>query len=258
MGILSELKDWGSDFGDWGKSVIGFDPDWNWDIRKNNIVTGTADYAGDVLGHLGIVDTETSDRANDELQESQAAANAELDYGLAPQFTELQKAGYGRSLGDNLDRYGSEMNDAMSGTTDVGMFAKQQMEASDPTQVGNYFQNRNNFVGGGTSKALAGSAGGGLNKGISTQQLNQQAGQMWDKAFSDSMGNAKNNLSVAGALGRGYGQQGNLATQQLNADNQPMLDYLQLNNDRAMQRYAGNIGLTQAAGTAAGQSRSIL
>ena len=81
---------------------------------------------------------------------------------------------------------------------------------------------------------------------------------MWDKAFSDSMGNAKNNLSVAGALGRGYGQQGNLATQQLNADNQPMLDYLQLNNDRAMQRYAGNIGLTQAAGATAGQSRSIL
>jgi len=258
MGILSGLKEWASDLGDYGKSIIGFDEDWHWDPRENNIVTGTADYTGDVLGHLGIVDDETSDRANDELQASQAAANAELDYGLAPQFTELQKAGYGRSLGDNLDRYGSEMNDAMSGTTDVGMFAKQQMNASDPTQVGNYFQNRNKFVGGGTSKALAGSAGGGLNKGISTQQLNQQAGQMWDKAFSDSMGNAKNNLSVAGALGRGYGQQGNLATQQLNANNQPMLDYLQLNNDRAMQRYAGNIGLTQAAGTAAGQSRSIL
>ena len=85
-------------------------------------MTGTADYAGDVLGHLGIVDTETSDRANEELQESQAAANAELDYGLAPQFTELQKAAYGRSLEDNLDRYGSRMNDAMSGTTDVGVY----------------------------------------------------------------------------------------------------------------------------------------
>jgi hypothetical protein len=37
-----------------------------------------------------------------------------------------------------------------------------------------------------------------------------------------------------------------------------MEDWLNLKNDVAMQRYAGNVGLTQAAGQTAGQDRSLL
>jgi hypothetical protein len=36
-----------------------------------------------------------------------------------------------------------------------------------------------------------------------------------------------------------------------------MEDWLNLKNDIAMQRYAGNVGLTQAAGQAAGTDQSM-
>ena len=53
-------------------------------------------------------------------------------------------------------------------------------------------------------------------------------------------------------------QNASLAGMQLQADNAPAEDYLQLANDRAMQRYAGNIALTQAQAQNAGRDQSLL
>ena len=50
----------------------------------------------------------------------------------------------------------------------------------------------------------------------------------------------------------------NMAGQQLTADNQPVQDLLNLQNDRAMQRYAANTGMTQADMQLAGQKHTLL
>ena len=71
------------------------------------------------------------------------------------------------------------------------------------------------------------------------------------------MGRAQNNLNVAQNYGQAGAQEANLGAMQLTADNAPMEDWLNLKNDVAMQRYAGNVGLTQAAGQAAGADRSL-
>ena len=72
------------------------------------------------------------------------------------------------------------------------------------------------------------------------------------------MNRAQNNLNVASNYGQAAGQTANLAGTQLNADNAPMEDWLNLKNDVAMQRYAGNVGLTEAQGAAAGADKSLL
>ena len=59
-------------------------------------------------------------------------------------------------------------------------------------------------------------------------------------------------------IGQGAGQQANFAGQSLSNNNMPMNNWIDLANDKAMQRYAGNIGLAQAGTTAAGQSQAIL
>lgn len=256
LGTLGgELRDYGASWIGMGKDEDG---DWEWNLIKHNPISGTADYVGDWMGWLGITDTDAADRAQEAAEAGQAAANAALDTQLQPTFDALGQAAAGRDLGTNLDRYGNQMSGAMGGTLAAGQLANEQANASNPMNVGNYFKDRKNFVANGTNKALAGSAGGAMNPNIGTQQLNQQSGAMWDKAFESAMGDASNNLGVARNYGTAMGQGANLAGQHLNAANQPALDYLQLNNDRAMQRYAANIGLTQSAAQAAGQSRAII
>lgn len=256
LGTLGgELLDYGASWIGLGEDENG---DWEWNPIKHNLISGTADYAGDWMNWLGITDPDAANRAQEAMEQGQAAADAALDAQLQGTFDELGYAAAGRDLGTNLNNYGNRMSGAMGGTQAASQLADQQANASNPMNVGNYFKDRKQFVGNGTSKALAGSAGGAMNPGISTQQLNQQAGQMWDKSFKNALGDASNNLNVARNYGTAMGQNANLAGQRLNANNQPMLDYLQLNNDRAMQRFAGNVGLTQSSAQAAGQSQALL
>lgn len=256
LGTLGgELRDYGASWIGLGKDENG---DWEWNPVKHNIISGTADYVGDWMDWLNITDPDAANRAQEAMEQGQTATDAALDSQLQGTFNELGYAAAGRDLGTNLNNYGNRMSGAMGGTQAASQLADQQANASNPMNVGNYFKDRKQFVGNGTSKALAGSAGGAMNPGISTQQLNQQAGQMWDKSFKNALGDASNNLNVARNYGTAMGQNANLAGQRLNANNQPMLDYLQLNNDRAMQRFAGNVGLTQSAAQAAGQSQAIL
>lgn len=273
MGLLSKLgkwntkawdfmKDLGSDAVDLTAAQVGLgkdaDGDWEWNPLKHNPIESGVHYTNNVLRDFGIIDDSAPDRAVDEMTTGQQQINSQLDTDLDPSFEQLGYAMGGRDLGSNLDEYQTTIDNAMEGTSVAGNFAERQAGASNPMNVGNYFKNRNRFVGNGTNSALRGSAGGASNSGIGTQQLNQQAGKMWDRAFAEAMGDASNNIDVAQNYGRGMGQIANLGAQRLDAKNQPALDYLQLNNDRAMQRYAGNIGLTQAQAAAAGQSNAWL
>ena len=72
------------------------------------------------------------------------------------------------------------------------------------------------------------------------------------------MADANNNLNVAKSIGQGGMQEATLAGQTLTANNQPMEDLLSLQNDRAMQRYAANTGMTQADITMQGQKQTLL
>lgn len=256
------VKNYGSDLGEMSAGLVGFgkddEGDWEWSPSRHNIYTSTGGWVKDRLNDMGIIDTESPERAADAMSQGQDAANRQLDSDLSGSFGLLGTAMEGRDFGSNLDEYGGTMGTAMEGTSRAGALAEQQANASNPMNVGNYFKDRNRFVSNGVSSALDRSAGGSVNPNVGTQQLNQKAGQMWDRAFSNAMGDAENNLSVAQNYGRGMGQVANLAQNRLDVKNEPALDYLQLNNDRAMQRYAGNIASTQAQGKAAGSSRSFL
>lgn len=257
-----KVKNYGSDLGEMSTGLVGFgkddEGDWEWAPSRHNIYTSTGGWVKDRLNDMGIIDTESPERAADAMSQGQDAANRQLDSDLSGSFGLLGTAMEGRDFGSNLDEYGGTMGTAMEGTSRAGALAEQQANASNPMNVGNYFKDRNRFVSNGVSSALDRSAGGSVNPNVGTQQLNQKAGQMWDRAFSNAMGDAENNLSVAQNYGRGMGQVANLAQNRLDVKNEPALDYLQLNNDRAMQRYAGNIASTQAQGKAAGSSRSFL
>ena len=85
-----------------------------------------------------------------------------------------------------------------------------------------------------------------------------RAGDLWQQAFNNAMGDSHNNLNVANSVQGNAMQNASLAGMQLQADNAPAEDYLQLANDRAMQRYAGNIALTQAQAQNAGRDQSLL
>lgn len=258
----NKAKNYASDLGEYAAGMVGFgkdeDGDWEWNPIEHNIVSTNTKYIGDRLSDWGIVDTDAPDRAASTMETAQEEANRGLDTDLTPSYAMLGNAMGGRSLGENLDTYGSTMEGAMHGTSVAGALANQQSNASNPMNVGNYFKDRRKFVGEGTNKALLGSAGGSINANIGTQQLNQQSGKMWDSAFRDAMGDASNNINVAQNYGRGMGQMANLGQQRLDATNQPALDYLQLKNDQAMNRFAGNVALAQAEAAAQGTNRSFI
>ncbi len=81
---------------------------------------------------------------------------------------------------------------------------------------------------------------------------------MWDTAFNQALGDSSHNLQANQQFGQSANQQAGLAQSQLQADNDPIMNWINLNNDFAQQKYSGNVGTTQAATQAAGQSRAIL
>ena len=224
------------------------------------------DFNGGVLGYvggaLGITDPDKGARSLKELQSGQEDANSQLDTDTAAQFGMLEQAGAGRSLGQNLDAYDTSMANAQGMTQRAGDLAMGQANAGSADQVEQNLNPEMERILGETMQKVQGGAGAALQSGAATRTaagaVADKAGDLWQQAFNNTMNRAQNNLNVASNYGQAAGQSANMAGQQLAADNAPMEDWLNLKNDVAMQRYAGNVGLTQAAGQAAGQDKSLL
>lgn len=224
------------------------------------------DYSGGLLGQLGgmlgITDPDKGKRSMGAMASGQEDANQQLDADTAAQLGMLEQAGVGRSLGQNLDAYDTSMGTAQDMTQRAGGIALGQEDAGSASDV---FGNLNPMMDemlSRTKQQMQGTAGDALQSSATSRGAAQavagKAGDLWQQAFQNTMNRAQNNLNVASNYGQAAGQTANLAGTQLNADNAPMEDWLNLKNDIAMQRYAGNVGLTEAQGAAAGADKSLL
>lgn len=224
------------------------------------------DYSGGLLGQLGgmlgITDPDKGKRSMGAMASGQEDANKQLDADTAAQLGMLEQAGVGRSLGQNLDAYDTSMGTAQDMTQRAGGIALGQEDAGSASDV---FGNLNPMMDemlSRTKQQMQGTAGDALQSSATSRGTAQavagKAGDLWQQAFQNTMNRAQNNLNVASNYGQAAGQTANLAGTQLNADNAPMEDWLNLKNDVAMQRYAGNVGLTEAQGAAAGADKSLL
>lgn len=224
------------------------------------------DYSGGLLGQLGgmlgITDPDKGKRSMGAMASGQEDANRQLDADTAAQLGMLEQAGVGRSLGQNLDAYDTSMGTAQDMTQRAGGIALGQEDAGSASDV---FGNLNPMMDemlSRTKQQMQGTAGDALQSSATSRGTAQavagKAGDLWQQAFQNTMNRAQNNLNVASNYGQAAGQTANLAGTQLNADNAPMEDWLNLKNDIAMQRYAGNVGLTEAQGAAAGADKSLL
>lgn len=223
------------------------------------------DYSGGLLGQLGgmlgITDPDKGKRSMGAMASGQEDANRQLDADTAAQLGMLEQAGVGRSLGQNLDAYDTSMGTAQDMTRRAGGIALGQENAGSASDV---FGNLNPMMDemlSRTKQQMQGTAGDALQSSATSRGTAQavagKAGDLWQQAFQNTMNRAQNNLNVASNYGQAAGQTANLAGTQLNADNAPMEDWLNLKNDIAMQRYAGNVGLTEAQGAAAGIDKSL-
>lgn len=215
----------------------------------------------EALGELGIIDPNKGERSLRAMQSGQQDANQQLDSDTATQLSALQDASMGRDLGQNLDAYDNSMETAQGMTQKAGQLAMDQANAGTPDQVTANLNPQMQRILGETMQKVQGGAGAALQSSAATRNAANavagKAGDLWQQAFNNTMQQAGNNLNVAKTYGQAGGQVANLAGEQLTADNAPMEDWLNLKNDIAMQRYAGNVGLTQAAGAAAGTDRSL-
>ena len=203
-----------------------------------------------------------SDRATAASHAGQQNANTQLDADTAQQFGMLNDAMTGRSLGQNLGAYNTSMDAAQGKTNQAGDLAWQQQNAGSADNVQSYMNPQMEMMLNQTLQKVQGGAGSALQSSAATKAganaVATKAGDLWQQAFNNAMGDAQNNLNVATNYGQSAAQNANLAGQTLAANNQPAEDYLSLKNDLAMQRYAGNIGLTQTDATNAAKDQSIL
>jgi len=217
----------------------------------------------DILSHGGIAfDPYKSDRATAAAHAGQQNANTQLDADTAQQFGMLNDAMTGRSLGQNLNAYSTSMDAAQGKTNQAGDLAWQQQNAGRSDNVQSYMNPKMDMMLNQTLQKVQGGAGSALQSSAATKAganaVAAKAGDLWQQAFNNAMGDAQNNLNVATNYGQSAAQNANLAGQTLAANNQPAEDYLSLKNDLAMQRYAGNIGLTQMDATNAAKDQSLL
>lgn len=203
-----------------------------------------------------------SDRATAAAHAGQQNANTQLDVDTAQQFGMLSDAMAGRSLGQNLNAYNTSMDAAQGKTNQAGDLAWQQQNAGRSDNVQSYMNPQMEMMLNQTLQKVQGGAGSALQSSAATKAganaVATKAGDLWQQAFNNAMGDAQNNLNVATNYGQSAAQNANLAGQTLAANNQPAEDYLSLKNDLAMQRYAGNVGLTQMDATNAAKDQSII
>ena len=228
-----------------------------------SIGNGVTGFTKGLTDAFGITDSNAPQRAVDAANSGMSTANNQLYLDMQPQLDQLWNAAAdGRSLGQNLNRFDYSMAGAMDDTKTAGQNALGEMDAGNADNVKGYLnpkmdsmlQNTMQTVQGGAGSALQSSA---TNRNIANS-VASQAGQMWDTAFNQALGNSSHNLQANQQFGQAANQQAGLAQSQLQADNDPIMNWINLNNDFAQQKYAGNIGATQAATQAAGQSRAIL
>ena len=215
-----------------------------------------------VTDPLGVTDSQAANRANKAAQAGQAGANAQLEHDLADQFSTLSEAAQGRSLGQNLNIYEGTLGEAQKGTGEAMDIARGELDAFNPTNVEQFYNPFAEQTLARTAQAMQGGAGASLQSSATNRDIanavSGKAADMWQQALGTAGANANNNLSVSQNLGRGAMQGANLGTMQFSAQNQPLEDLLSLKNDVAMQRYAGNIGLTQANMATVGQNQGLL
>lgn len=217
----------------------------------------------DLLSVNGLAyDSKKADRAAAAARRGQANASSQLDNDTRQQFGMLEDAMQGRSLGTNLSAYDSTANDSLNRTRQAGDLAWQQQNAGNSSNVTNYLNPQMDMMLSNTMQRVQGGAGSALQSSAATKNaanaVSQQAGNLWQQAYQNALTDAQNNMNVATNYGQGAAQSANIAGQQLAADNQPAEDYLNLKNDIAMQRYAGNVALAKVDATNAGRDRSLL
>ena len=216
---------------------------------------------GNIGGMLGITDPNKGNRSLAAIKKGQAAANNQLDADTNEQFGMLSDAMNGRSMGANLNAFDQSVADAQNKTNMAGTLAEQQANAGRSDNVQSYVNPQMEMMLNQTLQKVQGGAGSALQSSAATKAganaVATKAGDLWQQAFSNAIGDSQNNLNVANSVQGNAMQNANLAGMQLQADNAPAEDYLQLANDRAMQRYAGNIALTQAQAQEAGRDQSL-
>lgn len=215
-----------------------------------------------ITDFFGLTDSQAGARANKAMKEGQQEANAQLDKDLAGTFDYLQGAMAGRTFDQNLDAYQQRMAQAQDKTALAGDIALQQKDAGSADNVRKYLNPMQDEMLAGTAQAMQGTAGSALQSSAANRDTSRavasQAGNLWNTAYSQALGDAQNNLGVAQNYGKGAMQGAALAGQELTEANKPMEDYLNLKNDLAMQRYAANTGMTQANMQLAGTPNTIL
>lgn len=228
----------------------------------DDITNGVSDWVHGVTDMIGLTDSEAPDRAQQAAEEGMSSANAQLDADLQPGMGALDTAQYGRSLGHNLDVYGQQMQGAMDQTQQAGDLSLGEMDAGNAGNVRSYMNPMMDEVLAKTNQAVQGNAGSALQSSATARNtadaVSGKAADFWNTAYGQAMKNSQNNQQAISNFGRSAAQTGTLAQQNLDAQNQPALDWINLNNDRAMTRYGGNVGLAQSATEAAGQSRAII
>ena len=217
---------------------------------------------GNIGGMLGITDPNKGNRSLAAIKKGQAAANNQLDADTNEQFGMLSDAMNGRSMGANLNAFDQSVADAQNKTNMAGTLAEQQANAGRSDNVQSYVNPQMEMMLNQTLQKVQGGAGSALQSSAATKAganaVATKAGDLWQQAFRNAIGDSQNNLNVANSVQGNAMQNAKLAGTQLQADNAPAEDYLQLANDRAMQRYAGNIALTQAQAQEAGRDQSML
>ena len=228
----------------------------------DDITGGVSDWVHGVTDMMGLTDSKAPERAQQAAQEGMDTANTQLDADLQPGMDALNTAQYGRSLGHNLDVYGQQMQGAMDQTQQAGDLSLGEMDAGDAGNVRDYLNPMMDEVLAKTNQAVQGNAGSALQSSATARNtadaVSGKAADFWNTAYDQAMKNSQNNQQAISNFGKSAAQTGTLAGANLEAQNQPALDWINLNNDRAMTRYGGNVGLAQAGTQAAGQSRAII
>lgn len=202
----------------------------------------------DTTNALGLTDTGAAYRATQTANEYNTKANAQLDKDMGGVLNQFAVASEGRDMGTNLDQYGNQIDKSQQLTWD-------SINAGSSDNVQKYLNPKMDEMLQKTMQNVQGGAGAALQSSAATRTganaVAQQYGNMWDTAYSQAMSDSQNNTNIAN-------QYANVAGQNLDAQNQPILNWSGLTSDMATTRYNGTQGVGEAATTAAGQRDTIL
>lgn len=208
---------------------------------------------------VGITDSKAPQRAYDTLNRGNAQSLTQLVYDVSPSVKMLQDAMAGRYLDTNLNRYEHDNSVAQGRTLKSADDIWNAQDAGSNTEdFLNPFSDQMQTT---AVNKMQGSMGSSLQSSGAQRKmadvLTDMGNEMWDRAFEQALGDSRNRMNAAGTSAKMASQYDQMGKNLLDANNQPALDYLNLNNDLAMQGYAGRIALNEAAGNLAGQNKSF-